>query len=240
VTFTGASFVDLLIHALLLVPALLIAIPAHEIGHAAAAYFLGDRSVRYFGYLKPDPRRYLDAYGTIAVFLAIVGWGRRVPVQSNRISTPRQKVLYELGGPAANLLIAIVFGFVLRALLSLGLPYSFEPGPGLVLAAVFAIVFLNLSVFAFNLLPIPGLDGWNIIEALLRGRNARFFYDVAMRQREIWVGCVIAIVVFQFLFGISLLSIVLTPFFEPASLISLNACVDYRIPNLAFLFPCLL
>jgi len=236
----GSSFVDLLIHALLLVPALLIAIPLHEIGHAAAAYWLGDRSVRYFGYLKPDPRRYLDPYGTLAVFFALVGWGRRVPVQSNRITTTGQKVIYQLGGPAANLVLAIVLGFLLRALLRLGLPYSFEPGPGLLLAALFAIVFLNLSLFAFNLLPIPGLDGWNIIEALFRSRNARFFYSVSLRQREIWVGSVIAIVVFQFLFGISLLSIVMSPFFEPASLISLNACVDYRIPNLAFLFPCLL
>jgi Zn-dependent protease len=236
----GSTFVDLFIHALLLVPALLIAIPVHEIGHAAAAYWLGDRSVRYFGYFKPDPRRYLDPYGTLAVFFALVGWGRRVPVQSNRISTTRQKVIYQLAGPAANLLVAIVLGFALRGLLRLGLPYSFEPGPGLLLAALFAIVFLNLSLFAFNLLPVPGLDGWNIIEALFRSRNARFFYDVSARQREIWVGSVIAIIVFQFLFGISLLSIVMSPFFEPASLISLNACVDYRIPNLAFLFPCLL
>ena len=234
------GFTDLLVRALLLVPALLIAIPVHEIGHAAAAYFLGDRSVRYFGYLKPDPRRYLEPMGVIAVFFAIVGWGRRVPIQSNRINTTGQKVLYELGGPAANLVVAIVLGFLLRALLRLGLPFSFEPGPGLLGAALFAIVFLNLSVFAFNLLPIPGLDGWNVIDALLRRRNPRFFFNVDMRRREIWVGAVIALVAFQFLFGISLLSIVMSPFFEPASLISLNACVDYRIPNLAFLFPCLL
>ena len=231
---------DFVIRALLLVPALLIAIPVHEIGHAAAAYWLGDRSVRYFGYFKPDPRRYLDPYGAIAVFLALVGWGRRVPIQSNRIGTTGQKVIYQLAGPGANLLVAIVLGFILRGLLRLGLPLSFAPGPGLLLAAVFAIVFLNLSVFAFNLLPVPGLDGWNVIEALFRSRNPRFFYSVAFRQREIWVGAIIAILLFQFLFGISILSIVMTPFFEPASLISLNACVDYRIPNLAFLFPCLL
>jgi len=236
----GFGFVDLFVHALLLVPALLIAIPLHEVGHALAAYWLGDKSVRYFGYLKPDPRRFLDAYGTIAVFLAIVGWGRRVPIQSNRITTTGQKVLYELGGPAANLALAIVLGIVLRGLARAGLPFSYEPGPGLLLAAVYAIVFLNLSVFAFNLLPIPGLDGWNIIEALFRSRNPRFFYEVSTRRREIWVGAVIAVVVFSFLFGISLLSIVMTPFFEPASLISLGACADYRIPNLAFLFPCLL
>ena len=234
------GFTDLIVRALLLVPALLIAIPVHEIGHAAAAYFLGDRSVRYFGYLKPDPRRYLEPMGVVAVFFAIVGWGRRVPIQSNRINTTGQKVLYELGGPAANLVVAIVLGFLLRALLRLGLPFSFDPGPGLLGAAIFAIVFLNLSVFAFNLLPIPGLDGWNVIDALLRRRNPRFFFNVDMRRREIWVGAVIALVAFQFLFGISLLSIVMSPVFEPASLISLNACVDYRIPNLAFLFPCLL
>ncbi|HKW06616.1 MAG TPA: site-2 protease family protein [Candidatus Dormibacteraeota bacterium] len=231
---------DFVLRALVLVPALLIAIPVHEIGHAAAAYWLGDRSVRYYGYFKPDPRRYLDPYGAIAVFLALVGWGRRVPIQSNRITTTGQKVIYQLAGPAANLAVGIVLGFILRALLHAGAPMSFELGPGLLLAAVFAIVFLNLSVFAFNLLPVPGLDGWNVIEALFRSRNPRFFYSVAFRQREIWVGAVIAIVVFQFLFGISLLSIVMTPFFEPASLISLNACVEYRIPNLAFLFPCLL
>ncbi len=231
---------DFVIRALLLVPALLIAIPVHEIGHAAAAYWLGDRSVRYYGYFKPDPRRYLDPYGAIAVFLALVGWGRRVPIQSNRITTTGQKVIYQLAGPGANLAVGIVLGFILRALVRAGVPLSFAPGPVLLLAAVFAIVFLNLSLFAFNLLPVPGLDGWNVIEAIFRSRNPRFFYSVAFRQREIWVGAVIAIVVFQFLFGISLLSIVMTPFFEPASLISLNACVDYRIPNLAFLFPCLL
>ncbi len=234
------GIVDFAIRALLLVPALLIAIPAHEMGHAIAAYVLGDRSVRYFGYLKPDPRRFIEPFGAIAVFVALVGWGRQVPVQPNRISTTRQKVIFALGGPAANLAVAFVLGIVWRGLVHAGVPAAYELGPGIVLAAVYAIVFLNLSLFAFNLLPVPGLDGWAVIEALLRGRNARFFFDVDTRRREIWVGCAIAIVVFQFLFGISLLSIVMTPFFEPASLISLGACADYRIPNLAYLFPCLL
>src|SRR5439155_180722 len=98
--------VSFVIGILALVPAVAIAIPAHEMGHAAAAYFQGDRSVRYFGYFKPDPRRFLDPLGVIAVFVALVGWGRRVPIQSNRISGTRQKVLYEVGGPAANLAVA--------------------------------------------------------------------------------------------------------------------------------------
>ncbi len=234
------NFADFVIHALLLVPAILIAVPMHEIGHAAAAYLLGDRSVRYFGYFKPDPRRFLEPLGLLAVFIALVGWGRRVPVQSNRISTTGQKILYELGGPAANLVVALILGLLLQVLHRIGMPYSYDLGPGLVLAAIYAIVFLNLSLFAFHLLPIPGLDGWNVIEALLRSRNARFFFNASMRRREIWAGCAIAFVVFQFLLSINLLSVVMTPFYQPASLISLGVCDGYRIPGLAALYPCLL
>ena len=68
------GFEQLVIGALLLVPAVLIAIPVHEMGHAVAAYFLGDRSVRYFGYFKPEPRRFLEPVGVITVAVALVGW----------------------------------------------------------------------------------------------------------------------------------------------------------------------
>src|SRR3982074_3792010 len=95
-----------LLSALLLVPALLIAIPVHEMGHAAAAYILGDRSVRSFGYFSIDPRRFLAPLGVIAVFAAVGGWRTRLPVQPNRINTPAQHVIHQLGGPAANLIVA--------------------------------------------------------------------------------------------------------------------------------------
>src|SRR6202023_3495460 len=101
-----SPFAAFLLSALMLVPALLIAIPVHEMGHAAAAYFQGDRSVRYFGYFTLDPRRFLDPLGVVAVFIALVGWGRRVPIQPNRINTMRQRLVHQLGGPAANPLMA--------------------------------------------------------------------------------------------------------------------------------------
>lgn len=227
-----------LVAAVMLVPALIVAIPVHELGHAVAAYFLGDRSVRYFGYFSIDPRKFLEPLGVIAVFIALVGWGRRVPVQSNRITTPMQKVLFELGGPAANLAVAIVFGIILRLLVAVGLVPVIEPSANLLAAAVYVIVFLNLSLFAFQLLPIPGLDGWNIIEAIFHRRNPRFFYDVSARRREIWVGCVVVLFLFQLFQGQSLLSLVMTPFYEPASLISMGTCGGYGIPGFVGLFPC--
>ena len=231
--------VSFVVGVLALVPAIAIAIPAHEMGHAAAAYFQGDRSVRYFGYFKPDPRRFLDPFGVIAVFVALVGWGRRVPIQSNRISGLRQKVLYELGGPAANLAVAFVVGLLLRAIIRAGVPITFDLGPGLLGLVIYVIVFLNLSLFAFQLLPIPGLDGWNVIEAIFQRRNARFFYDVSMRRREVWAGCVVVLLAVQFFQGANLLNYAMLPLFEPASLISVGECIGYRIPGFTGLAPCL-
>ncbi|HEX3507821.1 MAG TPA: site-2 protease family protein [Candidatus Dormibacteraeota bacterium] len=234
-----SGFVAFVLAALVLVPALLIAIPVHEIGHAAAAYVQGDRSVRYFGYFTLDPRRFLDPLGVIAVFVALVGWGRRVPVQPNRISSVRQRLVFELGGPAANLLVAIVLGLLLRLLTSAGLPSTFTLSVGLIGATLYAIVFLNLSIFAFQLLPIPGLDGWDVIETLFRSRNPRFFVNAYARRRDIWIALVVIIFLFQLFQGRSLLGLAMSPFYTPASLISLGQCGTYAIPGLAGLDPCL-
>ena len=232
-----SGFVAFVISALMLVPAILIAIPVHEMGHAAAAYFQGDRSVRYFGYFTLNPRRFLDPFGVIVVFVALVGWGRKVPVQPNRISTIRQRLVHALGGPATNLVVAVAFGLVYRALIAAGIQAALTLS-GLLAWLVYAIVFLNLSLFAFNLLPIPGLDGWDIIETIFRSRNPRFFFNASVRRREIWVGVVIAIFVGQ-LIGVSVLNVVMSPFYTPASLISVGRCIGYTIPNFNALRPCL-
>ncbi|HKW58207.1 MAG TPA: site-2 protease family protein [Candidatus Dormibacteraeota bacterium] len=224
---------EVLLPYLYLVPAVVVAIPVHEIGHAAAAYLLGDRSVRYFGYFSLDPRRFLDPYGLLAVAVALVGWGRKVPVQPNRISSTGQKVLFELGGPAANLAVAIVLGVVLRFL-----PVSDNLALAVLHYVIYATWFLNVSLFAFQLLPIPGLDGWNILEALFQRSNPRFFFNVAVRRREIWAGVVIVLVGLVFLVRINLLNFVMLPFYEPASLISLGRCDGY-VTTVTVLDPCL-
>jgi Zn-dependent protease len=232
-----------LVAAVMLLPALIIAIPLHELGHALAAYFLGDRSVRYFGYFDLSPgkvRRLLDPIGVLAVFIALVGWGRKVPVQPNRISTMRQKVLYELGGPAANLLGALLFGVILRFLIRSGALIPSISSPRDVVAfAVYAIWFLNVAIFAFQLLPVPGLDGWAIVEALFKGRNPRFFFNVSTRRQQIWIGVIIVIFIGS-VFRVPVLNVVMSPFYTPASLISLGTCIGYGVPNFNQLWPCLL
>ncbi|TMD35885.1 MAG: site-2 protease family protein [Chloroflexi bacterium] len=233
-----SPFAAFLLSAILLVPALLIAIPVHEMGHAAGAYFQGDRSVRYFGYFTLNPRRFLEPVGTIAVLVLLTGWGRRVPVQPNRISTVRQRLVFALGGPAASLLAAIAFGLIYRFLNSAGIRPAATLSPDLLASLIYAIVFLNLSIFAFQLLPIPGLDGWEIIETIFRPRNPRFFFNASVRRREIWAGAV-AVLIVGSLLGIPVLSYLMEPFFKPASLISVGQCIGYRIPGFNALNPCL-
>jgi len=219
-----------LITALYLVPALLIAIPAHEIGHALVAFWLGDRSVAAFGYLRPQLRRYLDPYGAVAVFLANVGWGRPAPVQAGRVGYGGgRRALYALGGPLTNLLLAIICGIALRLLLAAGVIPTYRGANPIYWAgfAVYAIYFLNLAIFAFQLLPIPGLDGWEIVAALLRRRNPGFFMRMEMNRQTIWIVCALAVFFGPLLLHFSVLGAVVGVFFQPASTLILGTCTTY-------------
>ena len=230
----GGDPIAFLLWSLFLVPALFVAIPGHELGHALAADRLGDRSVRAFGNLKPQFRRFLDPYGVIAVFLANVGWGRPAPIQEGRIGySGTRRALYALGGPAANLALAAVFGVAVRLLIAAGYPPVPEPRLPLnaVVFIVYAIYFLNLSLFAFQLLPIPGLDGWDIVAALFRRRNPGWFMRVEANRQTIWIVCLIVIFVGPLLLRFNLLGAVVGIFYEPASYLILGRCTGYIVLN---------
>jgi Zn-dependent protease len=223
--------VAFLIGALFLVPAALLAVPAHELGHAWAAVWMGDPSPRSRGYLRPRLRTSFEPIGGLAILLANVGWGREVPVNEYLLPRVGRRVIWCLGGPVANLLLAIPFGLAVRVAIAQGM----TPAPGQVPSSVlgligelvYAITFLNLSFFAFNLLPIPGLDGWRIVEALFRNRYPRFFFDVAARRQLIWIVCAAVAVLAPLVLHLDVLGLVVGAFFEPASIGVLGRCTGY-------------
>jgi len=226
----GGDPVLFLITSIYLVPALLLAIPAHELGHAYAADRLGDHSVRGFGYLKPQVRRYLDTYGVIAVILANVGWGRPAPIQAGRIGYAGvRRALYSVAGPATNLAIAVVLGVVLRFMIASGIfPRATSTDPVQWTAfVVYASYFLNLAIFAFQLLPIPGLDGWEILAAFLRRRNPAFFMRAEQNRQTIWMVCLIIIFIGPLLLRFSILGAIVGILFEPFSYAILGQCAGY-------------
>ena len=225
-----------LITAVFLIPAALIAIPAHELGHALAAHWQGDPTPRNRGYLTFNPRLFIEPYGLIAVFLAKVGWGQPVPINEYRLRGMRGRIAYALAGPAANLVVAAVAGVAVRALLQQGVFFdlaSFAQSPlGYLAYVLYGIFVLDLSMFAFNLLPVPGLDGWRVLEAIFRARHAKFFFDVTMRRREIWMVAILVLFAASFI-GVPLLSAVMIPFYAPASLLIFGHCAVYY-----GLYPC--
>jgi Zn-dependent protease len=228
-----------LIGSIFLIPAIAVAVPAHEIGHAVAAVLMGDPSPRNRGYLRPQIRPLLNVYGVVAAFLANVTWGNPAPVNEYRLSSVGRKLVYVLGGPVANLLVAAVCGVVLRVLEGQGVFRNFttfaQPPAGILATILYAIFFLNLATFAFQLLPVPGLDGWRIVETLFRSRNPRFFFNVAANLQTIWIVAVIIVIVAPLVLRFSILDLAVSIFFQPASVGILGHCDVY-----VALQPCLL
>jgi Zn-dependent protease len=214
--------------ALFLVPGVALAIPAHELAHALAAYWMGDRSVRNRGLLSlSDPRRFFTAYGLAMMLFWKVGWGQRVPVNEYRQETLVQKLVYNLAGPAANLLLAVIFGLAARRFLIYVDISTVRLSPiGFLATILYAAYFANLAIFAFNLLPVPGFDGWHILEAIFRRTWPRFFMDVSMRQLQIQQVLIIGLFIAQFFAG-NLLNVGLLPFYAPAATLILGGCTGY-------------
>lgn len=150
---------------------LIMSVVMHELSHGYVAELLGDPTPRLQGRLTINPIKHLELFGSLIVpiltsFSGITfGWAK--PVQWNPYNVKNRRMgefLISIAGPAANLLIALVFGLVVR--LSLGAASH----PFLVISGY--IVGVNVALAVFNLIPIPPLDGSKILFSLLPPRLA--------------------------------------------------------------------
>jgi len=176
---------------------LIMSIVAHEVAHGYAAELLGDPTARLAGRLTLNPINHLDVVGSfivpvIAFFLGgfIFGWAKPVPYNPNNMKDPRWGGAWvAVAGPLTNILIALVFGLLIRFAGILGLPLSILP-------IVEIIVFLNILLAVFNLIPIPPLDGSKILFAIL---SYRYYYIQEWLERN-WFIVIFILVIFLWRF----------------------------------------
>jgi Zn-dependent protease len=146
--------------------ALVVGITFHEFSHAFIADQLGDHRPRALGRVSLNPIAHIDPIGALVFVLAGFGWGKPVPVNVYALRPGRiGMAMVAAGGPIANVIVAVGAAVGYR-LLDLG------GASGLVLDVGFFIIFFNLLLAIFNLLPIPPLDGYNVVLAFLPPRQA--------------------------------------------------------------------
>lgn len=162
---------------ILAVPAILLAISFHELGHGYVAYKLGDPTPKYQGRLTLNPLAHLDPLGTLMLVLFRVGWAKPVMINTQYFKNKRQgTLLVSLAGPMANVLLGWIFYNVLK-ITSLHFPYTKFSAS----LAMFLLVNVqvNLGLASFNLIPLPPLDGSHILASILPPRAAYNFAKLA-------------------------------------------------------------
>ncbi len=163
---------------LIQIAVLLFSVILHEVAHGYAALRCGDPTAYEMGRLSFDPRRHIDIFGTIILPLILIlmrapllfAWAKPVPVNPYYFRDyKRDMVIVSLAGPLSNIGVAIFFGLILRVI----------PGYGILTQILSLIVGINLILAFFNLIPVPPLDGSNILAP---------FLPFSVREKYILVG----------------------------------------------------
>lgn len=134
-----------------------IAISVHEFGHAYSAHLLGDDTAKMYGRMTLNPIKHVDPLGLLAMIIFHIGWAKPVPV--NPMNYKDKKIgnfIVSIAGVFCNLITAIICAVI----------YKNIPIYGVQVLAYTCIMY-NIGFAAFNLLPVPPLDGWGVIETFI-------------------------------------------------------------------------
>ncbi len=204
---------------LVIVPVILMSIIIHEISHGFVAMLLGDDTAKRYGRLSFNPLKHVDIFGTVILPLLLLittrgglvfGYAKPVPINPyNFKDLKRDTGLTAAAGPASNFIIAIIFAIVVRVIgLMPYYPHSLSGSILLfILQASIMIIFFNLLLGCFNLIPFPPLDGSKILGIFLPDH---IYYPYMRLERQGMVAFM-GIILISYLFGWNLIGRIVLP-----------------------------
>ena len=195
---------------LIILPIVLFSLSVHEYSHGYSALLLGDKTAQRQGRLTLNPIKHLDLIGTLAILFIGIGWAKPVPVMVGNLIRGRKSLwIVAIAGPLSNFIIAIFFSVVfnlfdmssdlslLNNTIELSIPYFF-----------LAMIFLNVALGIFNLLPIPPLDGSQIFSGLMIRKNPDLVVKLQIYGPQILMG----LILFGMFTSISPIWLLMSPF----------------------------
>ncbi len=211
---------------LLEIPIIMLSLSLHETAHGYVAYRRGDGTARAFGRLTLNPIKHFDLIGAIFMFLFGFGWAKPVPVTVRNLRNPRRDMaLIAFAGPATNLMLAFVFTAAYMLLWRFfpqeafdGITFTKGSAIGTVTIMCYLGIILNVGLAMFNLIPLPPLDGANILLFILPKHLAARYAGIGRYIRYIY------------------LAVVALSWFAPRVFNLLFAPLDWISENLALLF----
>jgi len=161
-----------------IMPAAIIGLTVHEFSHAYTAFRLGDDTAKDQGRLTLNPLKHIDWMGFFLIVIAGFGWAKPVSFNPDNLKHKhRDEILISIAGPLSNLVIALLFFMVARVLFFFEYFNNTDFGLGVVnLIVVWGVI--NISLFIFNLLPLPPLDGSHLYLTFLKETNPRLMLNL--------------------------------------------------------------
>ncbi|MBV4420060.1 site-2 protease family protein [Clostridium tyrobutyricum] len=155
-----------ILNKVLIIPGILIGLTFHEYAHAFVADCLGDKTPKFQGRLTLNPFAHIDIIGFIMILLVGFGWAKPVETNPNAYrNRNRDDLKVSIAGPIANLIVAFVLG-LLAVLLYKFVSYNssnYVSVSNIIIIVLMQAVSINCMLFVFNLIPLPGLDGFHIL-----------------------------------------------------------------------------
>ena len=162
--------------------------PIHELSHAYVAYKLGDTTAKNDGRLTFNPIKHIDPIGMIMILLFGFGYAKPVPVDINRLKNPkRDMALVSIAGPLSNIVLAFVLNFIAYAIRSLN---STSMIAEILYIFFFYGAYINIVLAAFNILPVPPLDGSKILAGILPDKA---YYKYMMYEKYAMIALLVIV-----------------------------------------------